>query len=349
MPDSKAHAGGISRKALILIGAVVFVLSTWISYSVFHHKGAAAPGGNPPSQAARVPEPAFNPEENMPVEANPSAVDLEPAVAPEPSPSATLTQKSIPEAKPVSPVPTAQSQTQVETAASKSKGSPEKSQLVVKAAPGKEIEAKALAEKNETAKITPEKVEETKPAPAKVETEPGAGAILALPRTEEVAKAPAEKKPGQLKLQIGEYPDLKSMLKDMNRVKELGIETAFEEKETEGGKKDYFLVIEKEFSEGEAKAESLKMKVVHKLETTITPGPEGKSQVWIGPFTKLTQAVKTTKILKEEGYNTRVETKKKSGKKICLFAGPFSDKMDMIKAKAVLKNNGFSPEAPALP
>jgi len=54
-------------------------------------------------------------------------------------------------------------------------------------------------------------------------------------------------------------------------------------------------------------------------------------------------------MLKDEGYDTRVEIKKKPGEKIYLFAGPFANKMDMIKAKAVLKQNGFSPEAPALP
>ena len=371
MPEARANTGGISRKALILIGAVVFVLSTGISYSIFHHKGAAAPGKNPPDQTALVPEAVINPEENALPEAAPSGVASAPDVETEPSPSQALTPEPAPAAKPVAPAQTAKAPTQAETAVSQPKASPEKSSAVTKAVPEKEKEAKAAPGKTETAKIAPGKAEEPKTepvkaeteaqlalikaqtetqlAPAKVEAEPGAGAILTPPRTEGVAKAPAEKKPGQFKLQIGEYPDLKSMLKDMNRVKELGIETAFEEKETEGGKKDYFLVMEKEFSEGEAKAESLKMKVVHKLETTITPGPEGKSQVWIGPFTKLTQAVKTTKMLKEEGFNTRVETKKKSGEKIYLFAGPFSDKIDMIKAKAVLKQNGFSPEAPTLP
>ncbi|MDD5223004.1 MAG: hypothetical protein PHE84_03365 [bacterium] len=335
------NTGGISRKALILIGAVMFILSTIISYSIFHHNETAAPDKKPPVQNARVPESAFNAEENMPAGANPSGVGSEPSLLP----SQDLTEKSAPEAKP--PVKTAESQPKAEAAVPKSKTSPEKNALEAKTASGKEKEAKAEPKKTETAEIAPGKAEETKPAPVKAESE--AVAITTPPKTEEAAKVPAGKKPGQLRLQIGEYPDLKSMLKDMNRVKELGFETAFEEKETQGGKKEYFLVMEKEFTEGEAKAESLKMKVAHKLETSINPGPEGKSQVWIGPFSKLTEAVKTTKMLKEEGTDTRVESKKKSGKKVYLFAGPFSDKMGMIKAKAVLKNNGFSPETPALP
>lgn len=336
MPEVGTNTGGISRKALILIGAVIFILSTIISYSIFHHNQTAAPDKIPTVQNARVPESAFNPEENIPAGANPSGVDS-------PLPSQDLTQKSAPEAKP--PFQAAKSPTEAEATVPKSKTSPEKTALAAKNAPGKEKEAKAEPKKAETAETTPGKAEETKPAPAKAETV----AVITPPKTEETAKAPAEKKPGQLKLQIGEYPDLKSMLKDMNRVKELGFETAFEEKETKGGQKEYFLVMEKEFSEGEAKAESLKMKVAHKLETSITPGPEGKSQVWIGPFAKLTEAAKNTKMLKEEGTDTRVEIKKKSGKKMYLFAGPFSDKMGMIKAKAVLKNNGFSPETPVLP
>jgi hypothetical protein len=260
-----------------------------------------------------------------------------------------LPHESAPEAKPVSPVQTAKSQTQGETAVSKPKASPEKSPLAVKTAPGKEKAAKAVPEKTETAKIAPGKAEENKTVPVKAEAETEALPVLTQPKKEEVAKAPAGKNQAQLKLQIGEYPDLKSMLQDMNRIKEMGLETAFEEKETEGAGKDFFLVLNKEFNEGEAKVDSLKLKVLHKLENTVKPQENGKEQVWIGPFAKLTEAVKTTKMLKDEGYDTRLEIKKKPGKKVYLFAGPFANKMDMIKAKAVLKKNGFSPEAPALP
>lgn len=339
MPDSKVNAGGIPLKILIPVGVLVFFLSTFFSYSLFHHKEAAAPGKTPPVQTARVPEAVTNPEENAPAEATPSGIASEPAVATEPSPSQALPQESTLEAKPVASAQTAKPQTQVETAVSKPKASPEKSPVA----------AANPSPKPETAKTAPRKTEIAKAAPVKAEVETEVIPVLTQPEKEKIAKAPTGKNQDQLKLQIGTYPDLKTMLQDLNRVKELGFEAAFEEKETEGKGKDYFLILDKVFNEGEAKAYSLKLKVVHKLENTIKTQPGGKGQVWIGPFEKLTEVAKTTKMLKDEGYETRVQIKKKPGKKVFLFAGPFASKIDMIKAKAVLKKNGFSPEAPALP
>jgi len=329
LPDSKVNAGGISLKTLIPVGALVFFLSTFFSYSLFHHKEVAGPAKTPSVQTAEIFEDATQPPEAVATAPTPSGIASEPAVATEPSPLQALPQGSTPAAKPVAPAQTAKPQTQVETAVSQVKASPEKSPVA----------AAAPSPKPETAKAAPVKAE------AETEDTP----VLTQPKKEEVAKAPAGKNQGQLKLQIGTYPDLKTMLQDLNRVKELGFEAAFDEKETEGGGNDYFLILDKVFNEGEAKADSLKLKVVHKLENTIKPQPGGTDQVWIGPFEKLTEAVKTTKMLKDKGYETRVQIKKKPGRKVFLFAGPFASKVDMIKAKAVLKKNGFSPEAPALP
>ena len=319
MPESKPNAGGMSLKILIPVGALVFFLSTWFSYSFFHHQEANVPGKTSLAQAARVLEPVANPAEN---ERAPSGVASGPVGSGEPTPSQALSPESA-------PAQTAEPKTQVETAALKPQASPEKSPEAAATSPGKTEIAKA--------------------APAKTEAENQAIPVLTQRKKEEVAKAPAGKNKAPLKLQIGEYPDLKSMIQDLNRVKELGFATAFEEKEMEGAGKDYFLVLNREFNEGEANADSLKLKVIHKLENKITPQSGGKDQIWIGPFAKLTEAIKTTKMLKDEGYDTRVEMKKKPGKKIYLFAGPFDNKMNMIKAKAVLEKNGFSPEAPALP
>ncbi len=317
MPESKPNAGGISLKILIPVGALVFFLSTWFSYSFFHHQETAIPGKTPLAQTARVPEPVANPAENKPT---PSGVASGPMGSEEPMPSQALSPESA-------PAQTAEPKTQVEAAVLKPQASPEKSPEAAATSPGKTEIAKA--------------------APAKAENE--AVPVLTQRKKEGVDKAPAGKNKAPLKLQIGEYPDLKSMIQDLNRVKELGFATAFEEKEMEGAGKDYFLVLNREFNEGEANADSLKLKVIHKLENKITSQSDGKDQIWIGPFAKLTEAIKTTKMLKDEGYDTRVEMKKKPGKKIYLFTGPFDNKMDMIKAKAVLKKNGFSPEAPALP
>ena len=90
MPDLKVNTGGIPLKILIPVGVLVFFLSTFLSYSLFHHKEDAAPGKTSPVQTAWVPEAVINPEENAPVEATPSSVTSEPAVARETSPSQAL-------------------------------------------------------------------------------------------------------------------------------------------------------------------------------------------------------------------------------------------------------------------
>ena len=222
-------------------------------------------------------------------------------------------------------------------------------------AAGEEPEPSSAPEPADTAEAgEPSRLEEPGGEPA-LETEPEpkpAAAPKKVAAKPKAAKAPPEKKKFireeikkiefTLKIQIGTYGSEKKMMRDLERAQDLGFEVFSREDVVE--ENEYFLVLEGKMPSGAAKANSLKLRAMHKIENEVVPQPDGTAQVRIGPLGSERKLADMKRKVEEAGFAVRTDVKKKFSKQYVLGVGPFYTSRELSEAEAVLKENGFRPQ-----
>lgn len=308
---------GIPLKIFLVLSCVIFIASTGISYSIFSRenplKDAHLAGANGTGTGVADDDmegTGGGPE--MPAETGEEASESAEETSPdeEISPGEEPAPSSAPE--PADTV--AEEPSQLEE--------PEGDALEAEPEPEPKPKPKTAA--------TPKKVA-AKPKEAK-----------APPEKRKFVREEVKKIEFTLKIQIGTYGSEKRMMRDLERVQNLGFETFSREDVVE--ENEYFLVLGGKMPSGAAKANSLKLRAMHKIENEVVPQPDGTAQVRIGPLGGERQLADMQRKVEEAGFTVQTDVKKKFNKQYVLGVGPFYTSRELSEAEAVLKENGFRPQ-----
>ena len=191
--------------------------------------------------------------------------------------------------------------------------------------------------------VSPPAAPEPTPAQAPPETKPAAAPA---------PKPEPEKKPVQVAavprftLSLGIFTEEEEVKANLTKLKGLGLEPVSEEKTVTTQK--YFIYLNEKLTQGQAKANSFKLKMINKIENEIVPQPDGTARVRVGPITDKNQATEMKGRMEGAGYSSEIQTEESKGKGFLLKAGRFATRDEANKTIATLKQKGLKAEIVSL-
>ncbi|MCX5868262.1 MAG: SPOR domain-containing protein [Proteobacteria bacterium] len=208
-----------------------------------------------------------------------------------------------------------------------------------------------------SSQVNPPAAPEPTPAPAPPEPKPVAPPASAAPEKTKPAAAPApkpepEKKPVQVAavprftLSLGIFTEEEEVKANLTKLKGLGLEPVSEEKTVTTQK--YFIYLNEKLTQGQAKANSFKLKMINKIENEIVPQPDGTARVRVGPITDKNQATEMKGRMEGAGYSSEIQTEESKGKGFLLKVGKFATRDEANKTIATLKQKGLKAEIVSL-
>jgi len=192
------------------------------------------------------------------------------------------------------------------------------------------------------------------PAPTPPASQPAAPSEPASPPP---APAPAAKPKPELKpepkpvqvaavprftLSLGIFTNEADQKASQAKVKSLGWETVSQEKTVTAEK--YFIFLNEKLTPGQAKANSLKLKMLQRIENEIIPQADGTAQVRVGPFPDKNQAKQTLDKMNGAGFPSEIQAEQTQVKSYALKTGRFATREEANKAVSTLKQKGLKAE-----
>lgn len=220
------------------------------------------------------------------------------------------------------------------------------------------IKPAAVVSPGETVPVVQAPAQPAPPSPASPQVNPPAvpepTPAQAIP---EAKPAPApkpepEKKPVQVAavprftLSLGIFTEEGEVKANLTQLQGLGLAPVLEEKTVITQK--YFIYLAEKLTQGQAKANSLKLKVINKIENEIVPQPDGAARVRVGPIMGKNQAAEMKGRMERAGYPSEIQTEAFKGKGFLLKAGRFATRDEADKTVATLKQKGFKAEIVSL-
>jgi len=158
------------------------------------------------------------------------------------------------------------------------------------------------------------------------------------PQPVAVAKAPEPR----FSLEVGTYSSQSSFNSAFAQVKSLGLDPYSQTKNVSNA--IYYIYLNDSFTPGQAKANSLKLKVIQKIASEEVPQADGSVLVRTGPFSSQGDAASMKSRLDGAGFPSRIDAVKTVSKAYVLKAGKFPTREEAEEARAKLRARGFKAE-----
>lgn len=106
----------------------------------------------------------------------------------------------------------------------------------------------------------------------------------------------------------------------------------------------YYVYLSGSFTAGQAKANSLKLKVMQKIVADSVPLSDGSVAVRTGPFASQQEAAQMKSRLDGAGFPSELKAVQTTAKQYTLMAGEFITRDEAAQASAKLNARGFRAE-----
>lgn len=189
-------------------------------------------------------------------------------------------------------------------------------------------------------------------APPAAAPEPSQPAPAEKPATPPAAQPEPEKKPVQVAavprftLSLGTYADEAELKASLAKLKGLGLNPISEEKTITTAK--YFIFLNEKLTPGQAKANSLKLKMLQKIENEIIPQADGTAKVRVGPLADKKQATEMKGKMDGAGFPSEIRAEESKAQGYSLKAGKFATREEANKTISTLKQKGLKAEIVSL-